>query len=160
MPGNSASRFAAIRSSSGTSVVPSPIERKRRSSSFGTLTRAVTSASVSGSRSRRRGSKTGWRCRERPPKPDDERGQGGEDGLSKRCSSSSRSEPTADSADRMRMPCSASDGRRSRSTQQVRRSRIPMTREQRRSAPRRTSRRRRGRRCRHQAAHAGWRPGP
>ena len=49
MPGKRSSRLAAITSSSGTKVSPpSPIGRKRRSSSFGTLTRAATSSSFSG----------------------------------------------------------------------------------------------------------------
>ena len=40
MPGKSASRFSAIRSSSGTNVRPSPTGTKRGSISFGTFTRA------------------------------------------------------------------------------------------------------------------------
>ena len=50
-PREEVARLAAITSSSGTKVVPSPIARKRRSSSFGTLTRATTSSSFSGLRS-------------------------------------------------------------------------------------------------------------
>ena len=53
MPGKRSSRLAAITSSRGTKVSPpSPIARKRRSSSFGTLTRAATSSPFSGFRSR------------------------------------------------------------------------------------------------------------
>ena len=50
MPGNSESRFSAIRSSSGTNVDPSPTGTKRGSISFGTFTRANVCTSVTGSR--------------------------------------------------------------------------------------------------------------
>jgi hypothetical protein len=50
MPGKSASRFSAIRLSSGTKVRPSPIGTKRGSISFGTFTRANVSCPVCGSR--------------------------------------------------------------------------------------------------------------
>ena len=50
MPGNSASRFSAIRSSSGTNVAPSPTGTKRGSISFGTFTRANVCTPVTGSR--------------------------------------------------------------------------------------------------------------
>ena len=52
MPGNSASRLAAITSSSGTNVVLATISTKRGSTSLGTFTRANASCVELGSRSR------------------------------------------------------------------------------------------------------------
>ena len=46
MPGKSWSRCAAISSSSGTNVLPSPTGTKRGSISFGTFTRAKACASA------------------------------------------------------------------------------------------------------------------
>ena len=62
MPGNSASRWRAMATSSGTNV-PSPMSTKRGSTSLGTFTRANSSRVVRPGRAATRpGSATGWRC--------------------------------------------------------------------------------------------------
>ena len=80
MPGKSASRCWAIRSSSGTNVRPSPTGTKRGSISFGTFTRANVSlvglrvAHQHGERQRQVGD-----VGERAAEPDGERREHGED---------------------------------------------------------------------------------